>query len=250
MVAEASILVLRHLNADPEEYSVIFTSGATSGKKIFGECFALTSGSVLVMHEESHTSAMGIREYALKKGADVKVCNSEELEALASEVKISEAPNLFCFPAMSNFNGKKLPLKLVNMIKKKRQNFVLLDTASFVFTNSLDLRLIKPDFLVLSFYKLFGYPTGLGALIVKSSSANILEKTYFGRGTVEMKLVRKNVHVERRSLSDKFEDGTVDFLGISTLKFGFEALNDLTSAEEWVLFLYTLITWLSMLSSS
>ena len=41
-----------------------------------------------------------------------------------------------------------------------------------------------------------------------------------------MNLVRKNV--ERKSLSDKFEDGTVDFLGISTMKFGFEAMNKLT----------------------
>ena len=49
-VAEARSLVLRHLNADPDEYSVIFTSGATAGMKIVGECFALTSGSVLVMH--------------------------------------------------------------------------------------------------------------------------------------------------------------------------------------------------------
>ena len=144
---------------------------------------------------------------------DVKVCTSEEFEKLAHESKTSEAPNLFCFPAMTNFNGKKIPLKLVGKIKEKRTNFVLLDTASFVSTNSLDLKLVKPDFLVLSFYKLFGYPTGLGALIVKTSSAHLLRKTYFGGGTVEINLVRKNVHVDRKSLSDKFEDGTVDFLG-------------------------------------
>ena len=64
--------MLRHLNVDPDEYSVIFTSGATDGEKIVGECFALTSRFVLVMHEESHTSAMLIREYFLNKGADVK----------------------------------------------------------------------------------------------------------------------------------------------------------------------------------
>ena len=80
VVAEARSLVLRHLNADPDEYSVIFTSGATAGMKIVGECFALTAGSVLVMHEESHTNAMGIRDYALKKGADVKVCNFKPIQ--------------------------------------------------------------------------------------------------------------------------------------------------------------------------
>merc|ERR1711892_362623 len=224
-VAEVRSLVLRHMNADPEEYSVIFTSGATAGIKIVGECFGLTSGSVLAVHEESHTSAMGIREFALQKGADVKVCHSQEFENLVKKSTTSTGPNLFCYPAMSNFNGKKLPLKWVNDIQKRRTNFVLLDTASFVSTNGIDLRVIKPDFLVLSFYKLSGYPTGLGVLIVKTSSAYLLKKTYFGGGTVEMNLVRKNFHVERKSLSDKFEDGTVDFLGISSVKFGIEALN-------------------------
>ena len=59
------------------------------------------------MHEECHTSAMGIREYALMKDDDVKVCNSEE------------APNLFFFLAMSNCNGKKLPMKWINIINDK-----------------------------------------------------------------------------------------------------------------------------------
>ena len=49
VVAEASILVLKHLNAEPEEYSVIFTSGATSGMKISGECFALLLGLGLLL---------------------------------------------------------------------------------------------------------------------------------------------------------------------------------------------------------
>ena len=226
-VADMRNLVLRHLHADPEEYSVIFTSGATAGMKIVGECFALSSESSLVIHEESHTSAMGIREYALKKGANVKVCETQEFESLVQKNTTSEAPNLFCFPAMSNFNGRKFPLDWVSCIKKRKTNFVLLDTAAFLSTNNLDLGLIKPDYLVLSFYKMFGYPTGLGALLVHTSSANMLVKTYFGGGTVEMNLVRSNLHVDRRNLCEKFEDGTLDFLGISAIQFGLQSINEI-----------------------
>ena len=39
---------------------------------------------------------------------------------------------------------------------------VLLDLAAFCPTNQLDLRKHRPDFLSVSFYKMFGYPTGEG----------------------------------------------------------------------------------------
>lgn len=37
----------------------------------------------------------------------------------------------------------------------------------------------------LSFYKLFGYPTGLGALLVRKEAARQLNKVYFGGGSVD-----------------------------------------------------------------
>jgi selenocysteine lyase/cysteine desulfurase len=40
---------------------------------------------------------------------------------------------------------------------------VLLDAAAYVPTSQLDLIKVKPDFVPISFYKMFGYPTGLGA---------------------------------------------------------------------------------------
>ena len=44
---------------------------------------------------------------------------------------------------------------------------VLLDAAALVGTAALDLRITQPDFVCLSFYKMFGFPCGLGALLVK-----------------------------------------------------------------------------------
>ena len=40
--------------------------------------------------------------------------------------------------------------------------FTVLDAAAFVSTAPLDLGVHKPDFVTLSFYKMFGFPTGLG----------------------------------------------------------------------------------------
>ena len=118
-----------------------------------------------------------------------------------------------CFPAMSNFNGRKYPLSWIRTLQSS-SHLVLLDAASYVSTNPLDLSSVKPDFVVISFYKMFGYPTGLGALLVKNSSSGVLERRdYFGGGTVDLALVRKNEAFRRSNISQKFEDGTIDFLG-------------------------------------
>jgi molybdenum cofactor sulfurtransferase len=36
----------------------------------------------------------------------------------------------------------------------------------------------------LSYYKIFGYPSGLGALLVRRGASQILRRKYFGGGTV------------------------------------------------------------------
>ena len=63
---------------------------------------------------------------------------------------------------------------------------MLLDAAAFVPTNRLDLSLVKPDFVSMSFYKMFGFPTGLGALLIRNKNLDIMNKLYWGGGTVSM----------------------------------------------------------------
>jgi selenocysteine lyase/cysteine desulfurase len=43
-------------------------------------------------------------------------------------------------------------------------------------THALDLSAHPADFVALSFYKMFGYPTGLGALVVRTDVAPLLDK--------------------------------------------------------------------------
>ena len=57
-----------------------------------------------------------------------------------------------------------------------RKWLVLLDAAKLVSTCPLDLTKHDADFVAVSFYKIFGLPTGLGALLVKQSVAKTLRK--------------------------------------------------------------------------
>ncbi|XP_071489916.1 molybdenum cofactor sulfurase-like [Diadema antillarum] len=141
--------------------------------------------------------------------------------------------NLFAMPAQSNFCGRKYPLAWIERIKCKGLSgchgnwYVVLDAAALVSTSPLDLSECKADFITISFYKMFGFPTGLGALIVRNSAANVLVKEYFGGGTVMAYLATENFNKPRTSVAERFEDGTIPFLDIISLRHGFDALDRL-----------------------
>ena len=71
---------------------------------------------------------------------------------------------------------------------------MLLDAAAFVPTNRLDLQRIKPDFVALSFYKIFGYPTGIGALLARWGALEKLHRPWFAGGTITVASVGADRH--------------------------------------------------------
>jgi len=114
---------------------------------------------------DNHNSVNGIREFARAKGAAVDYA---PLTLPDLRIDMAAGPyaaragrparaNLFAFPAQSNFSGVKHPLSLIDEAHEHGWH-VLVDAAAFVPTNRLDLRLIAPDFVAISFYKMFGYP--------------------------------------------------------------------------------------------
>ena len=103
---------------------------------------------------------------------------------------------------------------------------VLLDAAAFVPTNPLDLSVHQPEFVTMSFYKIFGYPTGLGGLFIKNSVFEKLQKAWFAGGTVKMVAVSSDNFFLAENY-ERFEDGTLNYIGIPALKFGFEKINSI-----------------------
>ncbi|TVU08500.1 hypothetical protein EJB05_41905 [Eragrostis curvula] len=177
--------------------------------------------------------------------------------------------NLFAFPSECNFSGHKFNLSLVKHIKegkfigfpsqKQGQWMVLIDAAKGCTTEPPNLAVYPADFVVCSFYKIFGYPTGLGALIVKNGyvdnqsfkvvddplskkgissnellpifmteAASLLNKTYFSGGTVAASIADIDFVRRRKGIEQVLEDGTVSFLSISSLRYGFNIIDTLT----------------------
>jgi len=134
----------------------------------------------------------------------------------------TDAANLFAFPAQSNFTGVKHPLELVERAHARGWD-VLLDAAAFVPTNRLDLQRVQPDFVSVSFYKMFGYPTGVGCLLVRKSALPRLRRPWFSGGTVNFATVGGTRHLLSPGEAG-FEDGTLNFLSIAAVEIGLRQL--------------------------
>lgn len=218
--------ILEFFNASERDYRVIFTSNASHALKLVGESYPFEPGDQFLLTFDNHNSVNGIREFDRAHGAkttyipvappDMRV-DPELLDTYFDQAN-PESHNLFAFPAQSNFSGVQHPLDWIERAQSKGWD-VLLDAAAFVPTNHLDLSRHQPDYMVLSFYKMFGYPTGLGALIARGPALAKLRRPWFAGGTIEVASVQADRYYMAAG-SAAFEDGTLDYANIPAIEIG------------------------------
>ena len=218
--------VLEFFNADPAEYVCIFTQNASGALKLVGESYPFTAGSRYLLTFDNHNSVNGIREFARAHGAVITYApvippemriDDEKITALLDEVD-PQANNLFAYPAQSNFSGVQHDLCWISLAQSKGWD-VLLDAAAFAPTNPLDLSTVHPDFVSLSFYKIFGYPTGVGALIARRSALAKLHRPWFAGGTITVASVQGDRYFLHAG-AEGFEDGTLNYLTLPAVEIG------------------------------
>jgi selenocysteine lyase/cysteine desulfurase len=77
-----------------------------------------------------------------------------------------------------------------------------------------------------SFYKMFGYPTGLGALIARKDALRKLHRPWFAGGTITVASVQGDKFYLAEGPS-AFEDGTLDYLNIPAIEIGLKHLESI-----------------------
>lgn len=222
--------VLDFFNASPEEYGIVFTANASQAMKLVGESYPFDVGDNFLLTFDNHNSVNGIREFDRAHGStttyipvvppDMRVAEDSLEHAL--KLATTGENNLFAFPAQSNFSGVQHPLGWIKRAQACGWD-VLLDAAAFVPTNRLDLGQWHPDYVALSFYKMFGYPTGVGALIARWPALKKLHRPWFAGGTITV----ASVQADRYYLAEgaaAFEDGTLDYTNIPAVDFGLDFL--------------------------
>lgn len=234
--------MLEFFKADPQHFDLVFVANATAAIKLVadgmrGNPHDKDAGFWYGYHAAAHSSLVGVREVAT---AGSRCFNSdEEVEDWLSGAHKQSTPDafslsepklrLFAFPAQSNMNGRRLPLdwpgRLRASSRKDHQDvYTLLDAAAYVTTAQLDLsdHSAAPDFVALSFHKIFGFPD-LGALIVRKDAGHVLrQRGYFGGGTIDMVINGAKEEawhaLKLSSLHEALEDGTPAFHSILALE--------------------------------
>jgi len=228
---QARASVLKFFNASADEYTVIFTANASNALKLVGEAYPFKPEGQFLLLFDNHNSVNGIREFARAKGAtitylpvippELRVEDSHLLSFLAS--RNDSGHNLFAYPAQSNFTGVQHPLEWIEEAHARGWD-VLVDCAAFVPTNRLDLSRWKPDFVPISFYKMFGYPTGVGCLLARKSALATLQRPWFAGGTIWGISVQGDGYVMLED-GEAFEDGTINYLNLPAIEIGLDYLD-------------------------
>ena len=222
--------VLEFFNASPDEYVPVFTSNASQALKLVGESYPFRNGDQLLLSFDNHNSVLGIREFDKAHGAvtryvpvippDLRINQSVLEEYL--DGKDAAENGLFAFPAQSNFSGVQYPLEWIELAKSRGWD-VLLDAAAFVPTNRLDLTEWNPDFVTISFYKMFGYPTGIGCLLARREALEKLHRPWFAGGTITVVSVQADQFYLAPG-AEGFEDGTLDSANLPAVSVGLDYL--------------------------
>lgn len=160
LVEEARKAIISFFKAD--DYYCVFTPNASGALKVVGECYPFENDGHFLLLTDNHSSVNGIREYCKNAGGineyvpinknDLCISGDQLLNSLKNSERISK---LFAYPAQSNVSGIKHDLQWITTA----QNYgwdVLLDAAAFAPTSRLDLRKHSPNFVSISFYKMFG----------------------------------------------------------------------------------------------
>ena len=230
--------MLDFFKADPNYFDLIFVPNATAAIKLVAESlrdYTLRRSDESFWfgyHAAAHTSLVGARELARSDSrcftSDLEVYDWLDHTSIDSRHFDASTVGLFAYPAQSNMNGRRLPQDWPGKLRRSsnsehRNVYSMLDAAAYVATAPLDLsdQSNAPDFIALSFYKIFGFPD-LGALIVRKEASHILrERKYFGGGTVDMVIngTTDAWHAKKQtSLHEILEDGTPAFHSIMALE--------------------------------
>ncbi|GBF89223.1 molybdenum cofactor sulfurase [Raphidocelis subcapitata] len=206
------------------------------------------SRSTFLYLQSNHKSVLGIGAYARAAGAALACVDERGVdEWLESPLPLGAAgpgggdaaegggaraiASLLAYPAMDNFEGRIYPLDWVDKARarstRRHRWLTLLDAAAFAPTHPLDLSAHAPDFVALSMYKIMGFPTGVGALLVRRPAAALLSPLYFGGGSTVDATAEGAWAIPLPAADGGLEAGTPSFLAIAELKHGFDLLQTL-----------------------
>nr|XP_043616596.1 uncharacterized protein LOC122588526 [Erigeron canadensis] len=195
--------IMDYLNIPENEYGLVFTVSRGSAFKLLAESYPFhTNKKLLTMFDHESQSVNWMSQSAKEKGAKVqsawfkwptlKLCSTDLRKQISNKKKRKKdaATGLFVFPVQSRVTGAKYSYQWMALAQQNNWH-VLLDAGALgpKDMDSLGLSLFRPDFIITSFYRVFGFdPTGFGCLLIKKSVIRSLQNQsgHAGSGIVKI----------------------------------------------------------------
>nr|GEW01517.1 molybdenum cofactor sulfurase [Tanacetum cinerariifolium] len=195
--------IMDYLNIPENEYGLVFTVSRGSAFKLLAESYPFhTNKKLLTMFDHESQSVNWMAQSAKEKGAKVqsawfkwptlKLCSTDLRKQISNKKKRKKdaSTGLFVFPVQSRVTGAKYSYQWMALAQQNNWH-VLLDAGALgpKDMDSLGLSLFRPDFIITSFYRVFGYdPTGFGCLLIKKSVIRSLQNQagHAGSGIVKI----------------------------------------------------------------
>ena len=231
LVERSRDAVLEFFRASPDEYVAIFTPNATGALRLVGEAYPFRAGDRFLLTFDNHNSVNGIREFARARGAETTYVPSAAPEMRVDDELLArylaelggDAPQPVRLSRRSRTSRASSIRSSGSSRRTSTAGTCSLDAAAFVPTNRLDLSRWHPDFVPISFYKMFGWPTGVGALLARREALDKLERPWFSGGTIVAAFVQRDYYQSAPGAAH-FEDGTVNFLNLPAVEIGLRFL--------------------------
>ncbi|XP_024975650.1 uncharacterized protein LOC112513580 [Cynara cardunculus var. scolymus] len=203
MEHDIKIRIMDYLNVPESEYGLVFTVSRGSAFKLLAESYPFQSNKkLLTMNDHESQSVNWMAQKAKSKGAKVQsawykwpslqLCSADLRKQISNKKrkKKKSGAGLFVFPVQSRVTGAKYSYQWMSLAQQNNWH-VLLDAGSLgpKDMDSLGLSLFRPDFIITSFYRVFGYdPTGFGCLLIKKSVIGSLQNQpgHAGSGIVKI----------------------------------------------------------------
>ncbi|KAL2348088.1 hypothetical protein Fmac_002088 [Flemingia macrophylla] len=181
--------IMAFMNISEADYTLVFIANEVSAFKLVADSFQFQPGGELITvydHKSEAVDAMietckeqGVRVLSAKFSWPSLRIMGRKLKKMVVSKRGKRKRGLFVFPLHSSVTGTPYSYLWMSLARKFGWH-VLLDARALgpKEMDTLGLTIFKPDFIVCSFYKVFGQnPSGFGCLFIKKSSVSALRES-------------------------------------------------------------------------
>ncbi|KAE9618266.1 hypothetical protein Lal_00047737 [Lupinus albus] len=179
--------IMKFLNISENDYFMVFTANRTAAFKLVADSYPFQSSEkLLTVYDYESEAVEAMINCSEKRGARAMSAEfswprlriqSTKLRKMIESKRKKKSKGLFVFPLHSRVTGARYPYLWMSRAHENGWH-VLIDACALgpKDMDSFGLSLFHPDFLICSFYKVFGEsPSGFGCLFVKKSAISVLE---------------------------------------------------------------------------